>query len=252
MRAYASVPVLVTIIAIAACGSDSPPRPRDAASDARDTSARDTGGTGDTAVQADTTAPAAPDAPAALDAYAAADGSAGSTPSDSAAGGFADGTITDGVSAATSPEIAVDSAAADAAGPAIGLDAAAADTAPSTDASDDLGATTLPFLILDPCLTENSYVTGPPTVSFRVTTDKPGYSPPCLKVRRGTGVLFTAVSESFAAHPLEPRMEGSPDNPITLTTVGTSASFYLPAPGFFPYHCMIHQSTMVGVIWVTE
>ena len=249
MRAYATVLASAAIVSIAACGSQSIPPPRDAAPDARagDTGATDGVATNDTAAP---TADAASDTPAARDAPAASlDAAAGSAPADGAAAAkdSADALIPPATADAR-PDVAIDPAAA---APTAGLDAAAADTAPAPDPLADAGPTP-PFMILDPCLTANSYVTGPATVSFRVTTDKPGYAPPCLKVRRGTEVMFTAISESFAALPLEPRLEGSPDNPITLTTVGTSATFSLPTPGFFPYHCSIYPTVMVGVIWVTE
>jgi plastocyanin len=251
MRAYAIVLASAAIVSIAACGSESIPPPRDAAPDARtgDTGAADSGARNDTAAPTADAAPAVSDAPAARDAPAASlDAAAGSAAADGAAAkDFSDAVIPPASADATA-DAAIDPAAAV---PVAGLDAAAADTAAAPDPLADAGPTPS-FMVLDPCLTENSYVTGPATVSFRVTTDKPGYAPPCLKVRRGSEVMFTAISESFAVHPLEPRMEGSPDNPITLTTVGTSATFSLPTPGFFPYHCMIHPTAMVGVIWVTE
>jgi plastocyanin len=246
MRAYATALISVAIVSIAACGSDSVPPRSDAARDAR-ADATDSDGTTATPAPADA---AAADTFAARDALDASS-DAPATSDGAADRAFADAAIPDAAVSDATPDIADDSAA-DGAAPALGGDVVAADAASSPGASNDAGPTTQPFLVLDPCLTENSYVTGPPTVSFRVTTEKPGYAPPCLKVRRGTEVMFTAIAESFADHPLEPRMEGSPNNPITLTTVGTAATFSLPTPGFFPYHCMLHQSTMVGVIWVTE
>jgi plastocyanin len=250
MRAYVTALVLVAIISIAACGSDTAPPGSDAGRDvvARDTGVANSDGARDSTVAvADAAAADGRDTAtrdASSDAFAASDGAADRA--------FADAAILDAAAADATPDSSIDFSPADTAAPAPGPDGAAADATPGFGDGTDAGSTTQPFLALDPCLTENSYVTGPPTVSFRVTTDKPGYAPPCLKVRQGTEVTFTAVAESFADHPLEPRMEGSPNNPITLTTVGTAATFSLPTPGFFPYHCAIHPTLMVGVIWVTE
>jgi plastocyanin len=147
-------------------------------------------------------------------------------------------------------------------------DAARADVAGAADAANDLTTDLVPARVLDggrppsvlppapavalaPCLATTSYVTGPATVSFPVN-DTPGYSPPCLKVPRGTEVTFTASSGDFAAHPLGPRPGGAAGNPITPSAVGTSVSFVFGTAGFFPYGCMVHRDRMFGVVWVTD
>jgi plastocyanin len=108
-----------------------------------------------------------------------------------------------------------------------------------------------PAVALAPCLATTSYVTGPVTISFPIN-DTPGYSPPCLKVPRGTEVTFTASSGDFAAHPLGPRTGGAAGSPITPTAVGTRVSFAFGLAGFFPYGCMVHRDRMFGVVWVTD
>jgi plastocyanin len=143
--------------------------------------------------------------------------------------------------AADRPAAAADAAPADA--------TATVDVAPFAtplDGSADLAGA---FLAINPCLADTSYVTAPTTVSFRVN-DTPGYAPPCLKVPPGTTVTFTAISGTFADHPLEGRPGGTSPSPITTVTVGTSADVTFPSAGFFPYHCAIHSDKMFGVVWV--
>jgi len=81
------------------------------------------------------------------------------------------------------------------------------------------------------------------------------YTPPCVKVGKGTTVTF---SGDFTTHPLVGGEYASgiatpdPLSPITQTDMGMSASFTFPEAGTFPFYCNFHASLdMFGVIYVT-
>ena len=79
------------------------------------------------------------------------------------------------------------------------------------------------------------------------------YSPKCILIAAGQSVTF---SGAFASHPLRPGVgstatAGSPNNPITATSMGTTAMFAFPTAGTYPYNCQLHDgSGMNGVVRV--
>jgi plastocyanin len=191
----------------------------------------------------------------------AADVRADLLPADGASDARADlGASTDagapdtGVPDAAPPDVAAapDAAAPDVALPDVAVDAAAldaaADLAPDAapDAAADLSpdVATMPFMALDPCPQEGSYVTAPLTISFFAGPN--GYSPSCLMVPKGTKVTFIG---DFGSHPLRPRAGGTGGAPSLTANAGSNGEFTFNEAGFFPYTCNIHPS-MIGVIWV--
>lgn len=99
------------------------------------------------------------------------------------------------------------------------------------------------FMAITPCLTRESYVTGPTSVAASGTS----YSPPCLRVPPGTSVVI----EASPVHSLNPRPPGSAGTPIPSQLATTTVVF--PNPGFYPYQCPEHaDQSMFGVIWVSS
>ncbi len=82
------------------------------------------------------------------------------------------------------------------------------------------------------------------------------YSPACILIAAGQSVTFVGSSTTFSSHPLRPGVgsnatAGSPNNPITATASGTSATFTFPTAGQYPYNCQFHNgSGMNGVVKV--
>jgi hypothetical protein len=122
------------------------------------------------------------------------------------------------------------------------------------------------FMAIAPCMNESDYVSNTKTITFPVSATDFNYAPKCLKVTfpRGSlgsgGVPGTNVTFSgdFALHPLMPSTHRGDvtGNPITATSAGTSATFYVGTVGtaFYAYYCMIHNPSdngagMSGVIW---
>ncbi len=90
--------------------------------------------------------------------------------------------------------------------------------------------------------------------SRTVTFTFPAYTPPCMLVSAGQSVTF---SGNFSFHPLTPGTApsssgaGSSNNPISLTSSGSTASFTFPTAGTYPYYCGNHEgSGMFGSIRV--
>lgn len=89
------------------------------------------------------------------------------------------------------------------------------------------------------------------TVSFGVGGFT--YSPKCITIAAGQMVTF---SGTFSSHPLRPGIganatAGSPNNPITATSTGTTANFTFANAGTYPYNCQFHDgSGMNGVVKV--
>lgn len=80
------------------------------------------------------------------------------------------------------------------------------------------------------------------------------YLPKCILIAAGQSVSFEG---DFNQHPLSPgtsataRNAGSPNNPITRTTSGSSASFTFASAGTYPYFCELHVAAgMAGVVRV--
>lgn len=126
----------------------------------------------------------------------------------------------------------------------------AVDRAP--EGTPDLRTPLPAFMAVPPCSSEADYLTTT-TVTSTATLR---FSPPCVKVPRGTAVRFTM---DFSLHPLRPSgMRGDvANNPIQATNFGTEASFTFNQTGFFGFYCAIHGASdngtiMAGVVWVTE
>lgn len=79
------------------------------------------------------------------------------------------------------------------------------------------------------------------------------YSPKCITIAAGQSVMFSGM---FGSHPLRPGVganatAGSPNNPITVTSAGATASFTFPTAGTYPYNCQFHDAGgMNGVVKV--
>lgn len=79
------------------------------------------------------------------------------------------------------------------------------------------------------------------------------YMPKCLLIAAGQTVTFNGA---FGTHPLRKGVSGdanagSPNNPITLTDAGTTATFTFPTVGTYPYICTVHgPGGMNGVVRV--
>jgi plastocyanin len=81
------------------------------------------------------------------------------------------------------------------------------------------------------------------------------YSPKCVRVAVGTGVVFSGV---FSSHPLEggtvvanQLMPASSGPFIPATSSGASRSFVMATNGIFPYYCQVHgRNGMNGVVYV--
>lgn len=82
------------------------------------------------------------------------------------------------------------------------------------------------------------------------------YTPRCILIAVGQTVTFDG---SLSAHPLAPGNAddpgaGSPNNPITFLSSGSSAEFTFDEPGTFPYFCELHGFSngkgMSGAIYV--
>jgi plastocyanin len=80
------------------------------------------------------------------------------------------------------------------------------------------------------------------------------YKPPCIKIKAGNSVKFTAT---FTAHPLVGGLVEMgakvPDaaSPITKTSDGTEATFKFDTAGSYGFYCDFHALTgMKGVIFV--
>lgn len=99
---------------------------------------------------------------------------------------------------------------------------------------------------------DQSGVGGVRTVTFGAGLGN-AYSPRCMLIAAGQMATFTGM---FGTHPLRPGVgsnatAGSPNNPITATNTGTTASFTFPTAGDYPYNCSNHDSFgMNGVIKV--
>ncbi len=90
--------------------------------------------------------------------------------------------------------------------------------------------------------------------AFTITFTDFKYTPPCVKVSKGTNVTF---SGDFGLHPLAGGevmgTMGTVDasSPIKETTTGMMASFTLANAGTFPFYCEAHASLkMYGTIYV--
>ena len=95
------------------------------------------------------------------------------------------------------------------------------------------------FMSISPCTTQASYTVGT-TISIAGTA----YDPPCLRASVGSTLNIAASG----THPLSARSGGSANNPIPSQSSAASVTF--SAPGFYPFHCTVHQPTMAGVVWV--
>lgn len=76
------------------------------------------------------------------------------------------------------------------------------------------------------------------------------YSPPCLKIKKGSGVMFHG---DFASHPLSGGLNGTKDaaSPVTETKTGMEQTITFPATGTFGFFCEIHVgSGMEGAVFV--
>jgi plastocyanin len=127
----------------------------------------------------------------------------------------------------------------------------APEVAPETAAETTPDTAEQQFVAITPCNLGTNYTTTGTTVTFPTGSSSMQYMPACLKIAKNATVTWTGA---FTNHPLEPRtgVGGTSENPITFTGSGSSKSFSFPKAGFFPYRCNIHQSSMVGVIWVTD
>lgn len=94
------------------------------------------------------------------------------------------------------------------------------------------------------------------TVSFGGQNGSPpfNYAPRCVRIAAGQSLTFTGL---FSVHPLTPgsnpsnRTTGSPGNPITETTSGTTAMFTFTTPGTYPFFCAQHfNAGMMGAVLV--
>lgn len=100
--------------------------------------------------------------------------------------------------------------------------------------------------------TDQSGVGGVRTVTFGGVAGNV-YSPKCMLIAAGQMATFTGA---FSTHPLRPGVgsdstAGSPNNPITATSTGTTATFTFTTAGDYPYNCSNHDSFgMHGVIKV--
>jgi plastocyanin len=98
------------------------------------------------------------------------------------------------------------------------------------------------FIAIVPCPEPSVYI----AATQVITTADNRYSPECVRIAAGGALTI----EASAAHPLEPRLGGSPDNPIPSQIGTTTVPF--PTPGFYPFLCPEHiDQGMRGVVWVT-
>ena len=90
----------------------------------------------------------------------------------------------------------------------------------------------------------------------QIAVDGLVYTPPCTMIAVGQSVKFEG---SLSAHPLAPgnandAAAGSPANPITPTSSGSSAEFSFETSGTFPFYCELHGfgdgKGMAGAIYV--
>jgi plastocyanin len=95
--------------------------------------------------------------------------------------------------------------------------------------------------------------TGLPTAT--VTFQGLSYTPPCIRVKSGTNVVF---SGSFTNHPLVGgevkngmEMPAASGPFVPATTSGSSKTFTMSMPGTYPYYCDFHSSAgMFGTVFV--
>lgn len=102
------------------------------------------------------------------------------------------------------------------------------------------------FQAVAPCLRESDYVRGD-AVRFA----SGGYTPRCLRVRRGNVVSFTA---DFAEHPLVGASGASMPNAIPYLAGAPQAmpwtqTVMVDRAGYFPFRCNRHPEE-TGVVWV--
>ena len=78
------------------------------------------------------------------------------------------------------------------------------------------------------------------------------YTPPCIRVKKGTDVTFEGT---FSSHPLvggEATLPPKPDggSPIKATMAGTAVTFTMDLAGNYGYYCEYHVPSMAGAIFV--
>ena len=103
----------------------------------------------------------------------------------------------------------------------------------------------------DPSTAEDHTTDGTAMVMFPQGGLK--YSPACMKIKVGEGVMFMG---DLAAHPLRAGeiKNGKPvpdtKSPILSTDKGMMVTFKFPAAGTYGYYCNNHEPSMVGVVFV--
>jgi plastocyanin len=90
----------------------------------------------------------------------------------------------------------------------------------------------------------------------QIAADGLSFTPPCITVAAGQTLRFEG---SLTAHPIAPgnaddAEAGSPDNPITATSSGSSVEFTFDSAGTYPYYCELHSfgagMGMAGAVYV--
>jgi plastocyanin len=129
-----------------------------------------------------------------------------------------------------------------------GIDASARDAggvradAGPVDAAAAVDAPPFPFVAITPCDDPGDYV----TATFVYAYDSEEYSPPCIRIARGTGITIEAEED----HPLAASPGGTEPSPIPTTKAEAFIRF--EEPGFYPFHCAPHIAHgMRGVVQVT-
>ena len=83
-------------------------------------------------------------------------------------------------------------------------------------------------------------------ISFPTGLSPAQYTPNCIKIKVGQTVTWNGA---FANHPLMP-FNGDSNNPVTLTSTGTTKGFAFPAAGTYGFGCQFHSFSMFGAIQV--
>lgn len=90
----------------------------------------------------------------------------------------------------------------------------------------------------------------------QIAADGLSFTPPCIGIAAGQTLRFEG---SLTAHPIAPgnaddAEAGSPDNPITATSSGSSVEFKFDSAGTYPYYCELHSfgagKGMAGAVYV--
>jgi plastocyanin len=74
------------------------------------------------------------------------------------------------------------------------------------------------------------------------------YQPNCMMIRSGQSVTWQG---NLTFHPLIPRENSSPNNPIVATPSGvTEVTYAFPCAGTFNFSCRTHMDFMLGTVQV--